>query len=407
MAAQFLAAWPRRRAIGLILDWLLLVNSMIQSWHASSMLRGDKLDKPWARRLASRSIRLLPITPLKSLKLLKSLHQPRQHTTPVGAWIVAVIGLCSAAPVLAWSDALDESPVDQLPMQLAQAPAGGPEVPAAGDRPSPRDPSAPRQLRNWSQDRLPARDNEGEADEDRVRWLLGVAANTSPNFFGGDSQHFKLKPVGALEWGRWRLSAGGGYGLMGQGRRDRGSGAQAMLSATDRFNLSLSLNIDRGRDVAETERLKGVPDVRATLRARLRARYNLTERWTASLAASQDILGRGRGMELDGWLGYRWPISTATRLDVGLGASWGNSQYMRSQFGVPQSAVASSGYRAFKPGGGLYQTELGVDLAHALSRHWVLFGGVRYARLHGDARRSPLTVRDSGVSATIGIAWRN
>ncbi len=373
------------------------------------MLRGGK---PWARRLASRSIRLLPITPLKSLKPLKPLHQPRQHATPVGAWIVAVIGLCSAAPVLAWFDALGESPIDQPPMQLAQAPAGGPEAPrqqapAAGDNPSPRDPSAPRQLRNWSHDRLPARATEGEADEDRVRWLVGVAANTSPNFFGGDSQHFKLKPVGALEWGRWRLSAGGGYGLMEQGRRDRGSGAQAMLRATDRFNLSLSLNIDRGRDVAETERLKGVPDVRATLRARLRARYNLSERWTASLAASQDILGRGRGMELDGWLGYRWPISTATRLDVGLGASWGNSQYMRSQFGVPQSAVASSGYPAFKPGGGLYQTELGVDLAHALSRHWVLFGGVRYAQLHGDAKRSPLTVRDSGVSATIGIAWRN
>ena len=43
---------------------------------------------------------------------------------------------------------------------------------------------------------------------------------------------------------------GGGYGLMGQGRRERGSGAQAMLRETDRFNLSLSLNIDRGRDVA-------------------------------------------------------------------------------------------------------------------------------------------------------------
>ena len=64
---------------------------------------------------------------------------------------------------------------------------------------------------------------------------------------------------------------GSNYGLMGQGRRDRGSGAQAVLRETDDFNLSLSLNIDRGRDVADTERLKGVPDVRATLRARVRA----------------------------------------------------------------------------------------------------------------------------------------
>ena len=104
-----------------------------------------------------------------------------------------------------------------------------------------------------------------------MHFLVGVAANTSPNFFGGKSQDFKLKPLGALQWGRWRLSTGGGYGLMGQGRRDRGSGAQAVLRETDDFNLSLSLNIDRGRDVADTERLKGVPDVRATLRARVRA----------------------------------------------------------------------------------------------------------------------------------------
>ena len=240
-----------------------------------------------------------------------------------------------------------------------------------------------------------------------MHFLVGVAANTSPNFFGGKSQDFKLKPVGALQWGRWRLSTGGGYGLMGQGRRDRGSGAQAVLRETDDFNLSLSLNIDRGRDVADTERLKGVPDVRATLRARVRARYNLTDRWTASLAASQDILNRGRGMELDGWLGYRWPISETTRMDFGLGASWGNSQYMRSQFGIPQASTTASGYPAFKPRAVLYQTEIGVDVAHALSRAWVVFGGLRYSQLHGDARRSPLTVRSSGVSATVGIAWRN
>lgn len=368
------------------------------------------------------------------------LHSSRPRAPRRQAWLAVAIGFWAAGPVLAevggsWSKpdyALAQSasagrevvPSAPAPIKAAQhvllaqqAPASGSLVaadpapsraplPAAGEA-SGGDPPVRRSALNWSRDSLPRPDAEGELDDDRVRMLIGVAANTSPNFFGGDSQRFKLKPVVALERGRWRLSAGGGYGLMGQGRRDRGSGAQAMLRATDRFNLSLSLNIDRGRDVADTDRLKGVPDVRATLRARLRARYNLSERWTASLAASQDILGRGRGMEVDGWLGYRWPISAATRLDVGLGASWGNSQYMRSQFGVPQSAAATSGYPAFRPRGGLYQTELGVDVAHALSRHWVLFGGVRYSQLHGDARSSPLTLRSSGLSATAGVAWRN
>lgn len=301
--------------------------------------------------------------------------------------------------------AQSSAPAPQLPA-ASDAPAEPvAELPAAGEAAPGIQPEAWRQPQPWRYDNLP-QPYPSQGDE-RVTYLIGVAANTSPNFFGGPSQQFGLKPVAALEWGRWRFSTGGGYGLMGQGRRDMGSGAQTVLTDNERFNLSLSLIIDRGRDVAETDRLKGVPDVRSTLRARLRARYYLTDRWTASLAASQDVLGRGRGMELDGWLGYRWPLSEATRIDFGIGASWGNNAYMRTQFGVPQSATAASGYPAFAPHGGLFQTDLGIDLAHALSRNWVLFGGVRYSQLHGDARRSPLTERSSGVSATVGIAWRN
>ena len=338
---------------------------------------------------------------------------PLPRARAITAVIAVIAGLGCAAPALATLDVEAMAPQETFAAsgpalhvaQTSTPPAPG--VAAAGETAPGTPPPARRAQQPWAYDNLPQPHRPEQPDDERVHFLVGVAANTSPNFFGGKSQDFKLKPVGALQWGRWRLSTGGGYGLMGQGRRDRGSGAQAVLRETDDFNLSLSLNIDRGRDVADTERLKGVPDVRATLRARVRARYNLTDRWTASLAASQDILNRGRGMELDGWLGYRWPISETTRMDFGLGASWGNSQYMRSQFGIPQASTTASGYPAFKPRAGLYQTEIGVDVAHALSRAWVVFGGLRYSQLHGDARRSPLTVRSSGVSATVGIAWRN
>ena len=338
------------------------------------------------------------------------MHSPHLRSAAVlRPWVLLVAGLGSCALAaespLEFADLAAVQQADSDVVIAATAPATQGVAPASGET-APGDPSV-RAARDWRYERLPQPYPPAEPEERRVRYLLGVAANTSPNFFGGPSQHFKLKPVAALEWDRWRLSTGGGYGLMGQGRRDRGSGAQAMLQATDRFNLSLSLNIDRGRDVADTERLKGVPDVRPTLRARVRARYTLSERWTASLAASQDILNRGRGMEVDGWLGYRWPISQATRMDFGVGASWGNSQFMRSQYGIPQSAATGSGYPAFKPRAGLYLTEIGVDIAHALSRHWVVFGGLRYSQLHGDARRSPLTLRSKGVSASVGVAWRN
>ena len=246
------------------------------------------------------------------------------------------------------------------------------------------------------------------AEDDRVHLLVGAAVRSSPDFFGPARHRHGLRPALAVEWGRLRLSTGGGYGLMGQGRdgrRDRGAGLEGMLRTTDRFNLSLSLNIDRGRNAAATDRLQGVPDVPTTLRARLRARYFLTDRWTASVAVSQDILGKHGGLETDAWLGYDWPLGPDTLLTASASASWGNGPYLRSQFGVPASAAG--GFAAYRPGAGLYQSELGLDVAHVLSRHWVAFGGVRLSQLHGDARRSPLVHRRSGAALSVGLAWRN
>ncbi|HOK13024.1 MAG TPA: MipA/OmpV family protein, partial [Ottowia sp.] len=246
------------------------------------------------------------------------------------------------------------------------------------------------------------------AEDERVHLLVGAAVRSSPDFFGPARQRHGLRPTLAVEWGRLRLSTGGGYGLMGQGRdgrRDRGAGLEGMLRTTDRFNLSLSLNIDRGRNAAATDRLQGLPDVPTTLRARLRARYFLTDRWTASVAVSQDILGKHGGLETDAWLGYDWPLGPDTLLTASASASWGNGPYLRSQFGVPASAAG--GFAAYRPGAGLYQSELGLDVAHVLSRHWVAFGGVRLSQLHGDARRSPLVHRRSGAALSVGLAWRN
>jgi outer membrane scaffolding protein for murein synthesis (MipA/OmpV family) len=42
----------------------------------------------------------------------------------------------------------------------------------------------------------------------------------------------------------------------------------------------------------------------------------------------------------------------------------------------------------------------------ALNRHWVVWGGVGVSQVQGDARRSPLTVRPTGYSVSLGLAYR-
>jgi outer membrane scaffolding protein for murein synthesis (MipA/OmpV family) len=105
---------------------------------------------------------------------------------------------------------------------------------------------------------------------------------------------------------------------------------------------------------------------------------------------------------------YTLPVTQQTRVVFGAGASFGDRTYLRARFGVPAVAGGAGPSRlpAYEPGGGLYSVDLGVDVMTALSRHWVVWGGVGASQVQGDARRSPLTVRPTSFSASLGLAYR-
>lgn len=301
-----------------------------------------------------------------------------------------------------WSMALAQGQAPDAPDRgAAGVVAAEPAVGMASAMPPRRPPV--RVMPEWG-----GRQQRLEDEERQLRWIVGAEVNAKPDFFGQSGRGYGLRPVVALEWGRLHASSGGGHSLMGQGRdrnSGRGGAVDGIVRATDRFNVSLGLSVDRGRDGARSDRLQVAPKVPATLRLRVKARYFLGQRWTASVGASQDILGKHGGLKGDVRLAYQYPASQATTITVAAGASFGNGAYMRSQYGVPDTP--GWGFTAFRAGGGLYESNLGVDVAHAISRRWVAFGGLGYSHLHGDARRSPLTLHSSGVSASVGVAWRN
>ena len=250
------------------------------------------------------------------------------------------------------------------------------------------------------------REGERRVDDRRMRYLVGLSVQNGAGFLDEGGRSWGAKPSVAMEWGRLRLSSGGGRGLLNQGLLTgsvRGGGLEGLLQSTDRFNLGLSLNLDRGRSALHRPGLQTAPPVPTTLRMRVRMRYAFSPRWNIGLAASQDILGRGGGLRLDTWLGYELPLTERTRLSAGVGASAGNSQYLRSEYGLP----AAAGMPAYRPHSSLHQLEAGFDIAHSVSRHWVVFGGVRSTRLRGAASRSPLVERKRSVDLSVGLAWRN
>ena len=108
------------------------------------------------------------------------------------------------------------------------------------------------------------------------------------------------------------------------------------------------------------------------------------------------------------WCRSTWATAFPIHSKRGCRSEWGagfaDRQYLRSHFGVP--AGSASPLPAFDPKAGLYSVDAGVDVMVALSRHWVAVGGVSMSQLQGDARRSPLTVKPLGYSASVGLAYR-
>jgi MipA family protein len=241
---------------------------------------------------------------------------------------------------------------------------------------------------------------------ERFDYVLGVAAVSSPAYTGGTAREVTLRPVLAVRWGRIRISSSRGGALLGFGTDAPSPGVSAELFSSDRLRVGLALRGDSGRSVGDDPVLAGLPEIRSTLRARLYAGYQLTPAWGLGASISQDLLGREGGATASADLSYRYRASPDTEWTVGGGASFGNQRYLRNHFGVPASAVATSGYPQYEPGAGLVDLHAGVGVTTLLSRRWVAFAGVGASQLKGDAAASPLTRRARSVSGTVGVAWR-
>lgn len=238
-------------------------------------------------------------------------------------------------------------------------------------------------------------------------YLLGASLHSSRDPLGTSDQTLRLRPIWAFQLGRFRVASSGATALLNHGRRSIDSGVSTELRSGDRWTLSTSLSIDEGRDWDRDPVYRGLPDVRTTLRGRLTAATDLSPRWSASVRASQDLLGRDGGLRLDGGVNYRHPLSDQTHWDLSLGLGWTNGTYARTHYGIATADAAATGLPAFAPGSGLDTASIGWRLTSALGTHWVAYGGVSALQLQGDAARSPLTTRRTVFGASVGLAYRS
>lgn len=259
----------------------------------------------------------------------------------------------------------------------------------------------------WAQNATPDPPAAAPHRQKEFSGVLGSTFNNSTNYAGGEQRSTSASPVLGLALGRYTLSTGGGGALLDRDLDKRDSGLNAQLISKDGWRLTGSLRIDGGRKDSDEPMLRGLPEVRRTLRGRLGVVYDANEDLSLRSSWSQDLLGHQGGAMLNNTMRYEISLPGRTELTLVAGVHLASSTYMRSYFGVPATAAGStSSLPRFQPQGGLHSTEVGFDVRKDLSEHWILIGSMRYGQLRGDARRSPLVLKPDNYSASIGLAYR-
>jgi len=235
--------------------------------------------------------------------------------------------------------------------------------------------------------------------------VLGFVTSYAPEYAGASRWSLGVRPGGWVRWGRVSIASRSAF-VSRSGQPVSGGGLRLDLSPNERLRVGLGLRHDSGRRESASADLRGLGDVRSTVRLRLGASYPLDSAWRLGSAVSIDALGHGGGTLGDINIGRSFPLGQGASGSVGAAMSFGNRRHMRAFYGVSEEQSVRSGYEVYEPGAGAREISLSAGLRHGLGHQWFAFGGVTAARLIGPAAASPFVLEPTSWAINIGLAYR-
>lgn len=237
-------------------------------------------------------------------------------------------------------------------------------------------------------------------------WAGAIGLNLAyrPEYDGGARHQIKPTPALYLRYGRFSFSSGASYAIRSTDESVRGLGIDLVRGT--RTRIGLSLRYDSGRRESSSEDLKGMGDVKPTLRLRIGATRQLDENWGVRASWTIDAFGRGGGNFGDMAASWSHAIAPRTIFSASTTLTLGGDRYLQSYYGVTPEQSAASGYPVYEPQFGLRDVSVGVGIRTDLGEHWSTIAGVGVSRLLGPAAASPLTRERNSWGANVGLAWR-
>lgn len=217
---------------------------------------------------------------------------------------------------------------------------------------------------------------------------LGLGLGVRPTYEGSDDTTTLLVPWIDATYNNWlSFDAKGANAFVQRGNWRLGAGL-ALFQGRDESDSSSLLN--RGDD-----RLAGMGDLKDALATRAFASYRWGRvNYSASIAHSlgdsdvDDLQVEGTLVTLSAFAPFQ--INRQLTLLAGAGATWADSSYMRSMFGVSGLQATRSRFSRYAPDAGIKDMQLSAGASWAFDNHWSLMAFLRMKKLLGDAADSPL-----------------
>jgi outer membrane scaffolding protein for murein synthesis (MipA/OmpV family) len=222
--------------------------------------------------------------------------------------------------------------------------------------------------------------------------IVGVVVLATPQYLGSNERRLQVLPTLDYQWKNgWFAGFTNGIGYEFQSRPD--------------MQYGFRVTADIGRQESRSHELDGMGSVQPRPEAGLFFNYLPTPElfFTSSLryGAGNDH----NGMQIDLGAGYAKQFAPQWRAVVGVAATYVNSDYMQSYFGVTPQQSAASGYAIYTPGAGFRDVRLNASLTYFIDRKWSVTGALTVSSLQGDARTSPIVFETTPVSGLVALSY--
>lgn len=237
--------------------------------------------------------------------------------------------------------------------------------------------------------------NVAHAQENRdLRIRVGMGAQVRPTFTGSDKH--KISPY-------WNFDIAHGTEPFRFEAPDDSFG----IAVISRGGFSAGPAANLGRSRKDSDVGAPVGRIPATIEVGGFAQYDVSPsvRLRAELRRG---LGGHKGIVGAVGVDKIWRDGDRYVFSIGPRIVYSNAQYQRAYFGVTPEVSLASGLPAYSPHGGIHAMALVSGFSYQFTPRFGLFGYARYARLVGNAAKSPV-VRQLGspnqLSGGVGLSY--